>query len=278
MPSEAVAQLRRDPALQPVPDVRRGELLIGLGAAIGFDAAFPLSGLSGDLASLGRLTFAYGLGDGALLEIRGDAWRVLSIDERGESRVPLDPGVEDGRTADAGDFRIGLLFTPIGARTGFAAGGHLEVKLPNSDEAKGIGSNTTDVRLAALASWGGARWRATGSLGVAILEAPLESFEQNDVLAYAAEVLVDVGSRVRLALGLDGRAATRDRVFTGTEDLGALTFGADWRRGPWIVDAGVSRGLVSSSADWSVGLGLSWSRLSVRRSARARERARRRRR
>lgn len=276
MPSAAAAQLRRDPALQPVPDVRRGEWLIGLGAAIGFDAAFPLSGLSGDLASLGRLTFAYGLGDGVLLEIRGDAWRVLTIDERGESRVPLDPGVEDGRTSDAGDFRIGFLFTPIGSRSGFAAGGHVEVKLPNSDETKGIGPNTTDVRVAALASWGAARWRATGSLGIGILEAPLESFEQNDVLAYAAELLLKLGSRVRLALGVDGRAATRGRVLAGTEDLGALTLGADWRHGAWTIDAGVSRGLATSSADWSVGVGLSWSRLSESGSARGRERARRR--
>ncbi|MGH7540738.1 MAG: hypothetical protein ACRELC_07050, partial [Gemmatimonadota bacterium] len=195
-----------------MPEVRRGDLLFGLGLTGELDARFPLAVLEGDRLGLGRLTLAYGVGDRALLEIRGDVRQLLWIDRAGAPLLPLDAGVADGHTADAGDFRIGLLVAPIGEARGFAAGGRLEVKLPNTNERRGIGQNTTDVLLAALGSYGAARWRATGSVGVGILEAPLESFEQNDVLAYALEGLVRPAAGVRIGVGVQGRASTRDRV------------------------------------------------------------------
>lgn len=258
-PSEGHAQARRDPTVQPVSEVVAGNVLFGGGLAYGYGLSFPLSGLEGDLLSVGRLTIAYGLADRVLLEVRGDLWRTLSVDREGPSAVPLDADALDGRSGDFGDFRIGFLFAPFGSSQGFSAGAHVEVKLPNSDEKKGIGVNTTDVRLALLGSYGSTRWRATASLGVGILEAPLENFEQNDVFVYAGEIVYRAGSRVRLALGVEGRASTRGRVPVGTEDVGEAVLGVDYHVGPWLLDMAMTGGVVADSPDWGIRVGWSYA-------------------
>lgn len=258
-PAPGYGQARRDPSLQPVSGVKAGSLLLGAGLAWAADRAFPLSGLEGNLLSVGRLSLAYGLADRVLLEIRGDVWQTLWVDEAGPSPIPLDADALDGRTGDVGDFRIGLLLAPIGGERGLSAGAHVEVKLPNSNEAKGIGSNTTDVRLALLGSYGARRWRVTLSIGVGILEAPAESFEQNDVVLYAGELLYRVGPGLRFAMGLEGRASTRDRVPLGTEDIGEVVIGADYRLGDWLVDVGLTRGLVEDSSEWGARAGWAYA-------------------
>jgi hypothetical protein len=240
--------------------VKAGTLLLGAGLAWGSDRSFPLSGLEGNLLSVGRLTLAYGLADRVLLEVRGDAWQTLWVDEADPPPIPLDADAIDGRTGDVGDFRIGLLLAPIGGERGFSAGAHLEVKLPNSNEAKGIGPNTTDTRLALLGSYGASRWRATVSLGVGILEAPVENFEQNDVLLYAGELLYRAVPNMRLALGVRGRASTRNRIPLGTEDLGEAIIGGDYRFGPWILDMALTYGLVQDSSKWGVTVGGAYTR------------------
>ncbi len=247
--------MRRDPPIQPVGDARRGDLLFGVGVVHEADISFALSGLEGDLWSLGRVTMAYGLADRAVLEVRGDLYRRLSIERRRPPAVPPEE-VEDGTATDAGDFRVGLAFAPLGGGTGWAAGGRVEVTLPTTNEARGLGTNTTDVRLGLLGSYGRGRVRLTGDVGVAILEAPTEPFEQNDVLAYSAELLVRPGPNARLSLGVEGRASTRGRVPHGTEDRGELQVGAELERGRWAADLRVAAGYAERSPSWAVAAGV----------------------
>ena len=246
--------------MQPVPGVRQGDLLLGVGVHRSFDATFPLGALSGDVWSLGRVSLAYGIGDAALITLEGDAWRILSIDRRGEAAIPLDAGVDDGTTADAGDFEVTVSFAPLGGPLGLAGGALVGVRLPNSDERKGLGTNTTDVSLAGLVSWGAPRWRLTGLLGIGILEAPLEGFEQNDVLEYGLEGELALTPDVRVAVGVEGRASTRDVVPLGTGDLAELLVTAEWRPRAWGWDLAISRGLAGERAEWSVGAGVSWAK------------------
>lgn len=266
LPVGVTGQMRRDPSVQPVAEIRRGDLLVGVGLSYGANQTFPLLGLRGDLLSVGRLTLAYGLADAVILEIRGDLQNVLYLEpdpdaapERPEPAVPLDPGTLDGTTHDFGDFRIGVLFAPIGSKEGLSAGGRLEVKLPNSDETRGIGTNTTDVRLSLLGGFGCGPVRATADLGVAILEAPLEGFEQNDVVVYSAELLYRMlEGRIRLALGLDGRAATRGHVLLGTEDLGEIRAGGEYAAGRLALDGEVALGYAGTSPDWAFRIGAAY--------------------
>lgn len=256
LPSVAVGQLRRDPAVQPLGEERPGTVLLGAGVGLAADGSFPLSGLRGDLFTPARLTVAWAPAPGVVLQLRGDAWRILSVEERGTARVPLDEAVDDGTTADAGDFRIGVLARVLGGVEGLSAGLDLEVTLPNSDETAGIGTNTTDVRLAVLGGYGRGPWRATGEVGVGILEAPLEPFEQNDVLAYAGELIREAGAGVRLFLGFRGRASTRGHVPVGTEDRGEVGAGVEVRAAGWRLDGGVSVGYAGTSPDWALTTGL----------------------
>lgn len=257
-PTEAGAQQRRLPAVPHASSVAADQLFVGVGSALAGGARFTLSGLSGDLIRLASVTVDYAFAPGAVVRVQGDALRIFEVETRGPGAIPLDEDVEDGRTHDAGDFRIATLFRLLGGAAGLSGGLHLEVKLPNSDEARGIGLNTTDFHGSVYGSWGRGPLRVTSSVGVGILEAPLEAFVQDDVLLYGTELLVrPPGTPFRLALGAAGRENTRGRVPLGTEDRGAVSVGTDFLAGDWIVDAGLAVGYAGTSPDWEVRAGLS---------------------
>ena len=236
-----------------------GDALLGVGAAHVSNAVFPLAGLRGDLTSLPVLHAAWAIGPRIVFDVRGAARQSLLIEERDPSpAVDLDPAVRDGTTRDVGDFELAVSFAPVGGVEGFSAGGHLAVKLPNSDEAKGIGPNTTDVTIATLFSWVSPRWRATGWFGVGILEAPTRPFEQNDVFAYAVESLWLATPEWRLALGTRGRAGTRRVAPLGAGDLGEVRASVEWRRGRVAIDAGVGRGYAQMGGEWTLRAGIAW--------------------
>lgn len=250
-------QLRRRGVIVTPPGDSAGRLLVGLGAGLDGDAVFPLSGLDGDLARLGSVTLAYVFAPGAVFEVKGDALRILDVDGRRRSAVPLDEDVSDGRTRDAGEVRVGTRFRLLGDARGLSGGLHLEVKLPTSDERRGIGLNTTDFFGNLYGSWGRGPWRVNAELGVGIMEAPLDRFVQDDVLSYGAEVLLRPrGTPLRLALSAEGWANTRRTVPLGTEDRGAAWTRAELLASDWILDAGLGLGYAGTSPEWSVELGI----------------------
>jgi hypothetical protein len=261
-PDGLAAQLRREAPVQPVSGVLRGDLLFGLGVSYATGGTYPLAGFKGDLLAFPEITIGYGLGDRALVRVSGPAYQRLSIKETSTPSIPLDPGTADGSTGDAGDFRIATSFAPFGSADGFSAGGLVEVKLPNSDETHGIGTNTTDVTIGLLGSFGADKWRGTGTVGVAILQAPLEGFVQNDLVAYAFDLLLLASSRVRLSLGLRGLANTRRTIPVATESRGAAAVAAEWLAGPWRLDASIAHGYVGHTPDWRLAAGVAWARTS----------------
>lgn len=231
-------------------------MLVGLGTGVAGDAFFPLSGLRGRLVRLGSVTLGYRYAPGAVFLVRGDALRLLSVEDRGPSAVPLDDEVEDGRTRDAGDFRLATLFRVLGGADGPVAGLHLEVKLPNSDERRGIGLNTTDFFGSVFGSWGRGAWRVNADLGIGILEAPLENFVQDDVLSYGLELLLEPsGAPLRLSLAAEGRANTRDRIPLGTEDRGTAWARLELLEEAWRADAGLGVGYAGISSAWTLEVG-----------------------
>ena len=246
--------------LPPIANVRAGDAIVGLGVSQSIDQQFPLSGLDGDLLVLGRLSAAYALADRAVLRLDWDAFRVLSIDGTSPPGVTLDDGVDDGTTSDAGDVRLELMFAPLTVGPGIALGGWLAVELPNSDEAKGIGPNTTNTYLGAVISVPADRLSLSGRLGLGILESPLNSFSQDDVIVYAVDAIVQAGGGLRLLGSIEGMSNPRRTVSLGLEDTSLATVGVEAGSGAWRLDAFVSRGLATRSPDWLAGVGLSWSR------------------
>lgn len=250
-------QLRRRGVILTPPDDSAGHLLAGVGAGLEGDAVFPLSGLDGDLVRLGSVTLAYVFAPGAVFEVTGDALRILQVEGRRRSAVPLDEEVSDGRTRDAGEIRVGTQFRLLGDPRGLSGGLHLEVKLPTSDERRGIGLNTTDFFGNVYGGWGRGPWRVNAELGVGIMEAPLDRFVQDDVLSYGAEVLLRPrGSPLRLALSAEGWANTRRTVPLGTEDRGVARARAELFAADWMLDAGLGLGYAGTSPAWSVELGV----------------------
>ena len=241
-------------------EATQGDALVSLGMRYETNIGFPLSGLQGDLTSAPYIHLAYALSDRSVFEIRGTAWQMLSVKSSQENpAVLLDPSVADGTTADVGDFELSFSFLPVGSPNGLSAGAHIVSKLPNTDETKGIGLNTTDVTIAALLSWGAENWRATGWIGVGILEAPVKSFEQNDVLSYAVEWLYRMNDHLRVAVGARGRASTRGVIPLGTEDLGEFLASGEWRIDQILLDVGFGHGFTRNSNDWLLEGGVTWA-------------------
>lgn len=262
---EASAQLRRAPAIRHVSLVQARDLVVGYGLDYRSAAGFPLSGATGDLFTPIVFTAGYGLGSGAIVELRANAWQILRTDSINAPPVDLNPEALDGTTSDFGDFRIATRFRVIGGERGLWGGLGFELKLPTGREAKGITTNTTDVALTGLAGLREGRWLVTAEAGVGILEVPLENFVQNDVLVYGAEALYSAGGgRLRFAAGLHGRASTRPDPPLGTEDLGEVAVGADCTLGGFLLDAAVLVGYTELSPDWGLSLGVAYNVSALR--------------
>lgn len=256
-PDPARAQARRDPAVVHASSAPRGRLLVGLGAAWGAGARYPVSALEGDLLRPAHLALEYAFADGAVMRVEGDVVQILDIEARGSSAIGLEPSVDDGRTSDTGEFRVGTTFRVAGGAEGWSAGFGTAIELPTTDQNLGLGLNTTDVFATAWGSHGSPRVRVTGELGMGLLEVPLQRFTQNDVLAYGAELFYRPGGGPwGLALGTEGHASLRSRPPPGTGEQGALTLGGQYRAGGWLLDAGVAAGYAGGLPDWELRLGV----------------------
>ncbi|MDH3297506.1 MAG: hypothetical protein OEM96_04400 [Gemmatimonadota bacterium] len=258
--STGSAQMARLSTTPPIAEVRQGDALLGFGISYGFDQTFPLSGLKGDLLSIGRFVAAYGIADHAVLQLEWDALRILRIEQAGPSAVMLAAGSGEGHTSDLADARITLTYAPFSLRSGVLFGGWAAFELPNSEQSRGIGNNTSNALVGGLVSIPREHLTLTGRLGLGILESPLRQFSQDDVVVYGVDGLVDVTDRLRLTVSVDGRTNPRRTVSLGAEDVGAIRAGAEIQVGGWRIDGGLASGFAHRSPAWQVDLGLSWIR------------------
>jgi len=239
-------------------DVRQGDFLLGTGVSLGTEQTFPLSGFQGDLLSVGTIAAGYAIADRAVLQAGWAGIRLLRIGKAGPTAVQLDDGTADGRTWDAGDVSIALTWTPLTLGDDMALGGWVAVELPNSEQSKGIGTNTTNALIGAVLSGRTDRLTLTGRLGLGILESPLRPFSQDDVVAYGLDALIRATNDLRLVASIAGRTNPRRSVSLGLEDTGVIRGGAEFRVDRWRLDAGVGHGFAQRSPRWQVDLGLSW--------------------
>ena len=156
----------------------------------------------------------------------------LAIDHRNPSAIPLRLPRANS-TNDIGDFVLStkILLRREGKRLP-AIGLRFGVGLPNTDQARALGTNQTNTFAAVLAGKHFGRLNLFGNLGMAILPAPLERFSQNDVLLYGVAGLFEVNHRVNLVGEINGRENMRDRrVPLGTESQGQGRFGVQIKVG-----------------------------------------------
>src|SRR5215813_849608 len=106
---------------------------------------FPLSGLRGDVTKLADTRLSFGLAPNVEFQIEWTVQNFLSIDRRDPSPIELRLGANSADTNDVGDARLWMKIKLRNeSRIAPALGFRFGVELPNSNQARGIGTNTTN--------------------------------------------------------------------------------------------------------------------------------------
>jgi hypothetical protein len=194
--------------------------------------SFLLSGLRGDLTKLGDTRLSFGLAPNVEFQVEWTFQNFLSIKGRTPSHVDLKLGLNKADTNDVGDARFWMKIKLRNeSRSAPAVGFRFGVELPNSNQARGIGTNTTNFYGVVTAGkrFAGDKLNVFGNLGLGILTAPLEATSQNDVLLYGLAGTYAASERVNIVGEVSGLHSTRKHAPIGTEDFSEARLGAQIR-------------------------------------------------
>ncbi|HVF91127.1 MAG TPA: hypothetical protein VNH22_13755 [Blastocatellia bacterium] len=227
------ARAQQRPLLtEDVDIIKPGVVRIETGFEFLQDVSFPLSGLRGDLTRIADTRLSFGMAPNVEFQIEWSIHNLLSVDRRGASAVPLKLGANSSDTNDVGDVTLWMKMKLRNeARRMPALGFRFGVQLPNSNQTKGIGTNTTNFfgMVTAGKKLMDDRLNVFGNIGIGILEAPVNEFTQNDVLMYGLAGIYTVSDSVNLVGEVNGFHSTRKRTPLGTEDYSQMRLGAQVR-------------------------------------------------
>ena len=259
MATPALAQ-QRPLKTQDVELIQPGHVLVQVGFDFLQDVRFPLSGLRGDLTRVGALGVNFGLGKMVELQIQGTVQNFLSVRE--QVAAPVTPILSSNglNTHDFGDFTIATkikLIPEEGRRP--AVGLRFAFEMPNSDQSKGIGLNTTNIFLSVLAQKHFGKLNTFYNLGLGILQSPLATFTQNDVLTYGVAAIYPVHKRVNLVGEVYGRHSTRRITarLVGSDDRSEVRLGGQILAAGFRWDLAAILGLTARDASTGVSFGVS---------------------
>jgi hypothetical protein len=228
----AGASAQQRPLLtEDVDIIKPGVIRIESGFEFLQKESFPLSGLRGDVTKLADTRLSFGMAPNVEFQIEWTFQQFLSITSRGPSAIPLKLGANLADTNDVGDVRLWMKMKLRNeTRTIPALGFRFGVELPNSDQAKGIGTNTTNFYgMITAGKRFGQKVNVFGNLGLGILTAPLEATSQNDVLLYGIAGTYAASDRVNVVSEWNGFHSTRKHAPLGTEDFSEARLGAQIR-------------------------------------------------
>ena len=245
-----------------------GSIRIEAGIDFMQGAKYTVSGIRGDLTRVGVIGVNFGMGPNVEFQIEGVAQNYVSINSRGVSAIPLELAPGANSTNDTGDFTLAAKFklrneTRRGPSLGFRFG----VQLTNSNEARGIGVNSTNAFGTILIGkkFGpDGRFNTFGNLGIAILTAPTELFTQNDVVTYGLAGIYRINKQFSIAGEVNGRANTRPgNGPLGTESYGEARLGMQIRASGLRFDFAAIKGLTSFSPNSGFTVGVTYDTPSV---------------
>lgn len=227
----AIAQ-QRPLITEDVEIVKPGVIRIETGFEFVQDQRFPLSGLRGDLTKLGNTRLSFGLAPNVEFQIEWTLQNFLSIKGREITPLNLKLGANANDTNDFSDATLWMKIklkneSKLTPSLGFRFG----MQLPNSNETKGIGTNTSNAygMITAGKHFNEEKLEVFGNLGIGILQAPLGEFSQNDVLLYGLAGIYKVSDKFNLVGEVNGRHSTRKRPPLGTEDFSEARIGGQLR-------------------------------------------------
>ncbi len=242
-----------------------GTFRIGIGVEFLQNAKFPLSGLKGDETRVGDFSVRIGLSPNVEFQIDGTLQNFIAINSAGTSAIPLT--LNNNSTNDIGDFtistKIKLKHESKGSPSiGFKFG----VQLPNTNQARGVGTNQTNVfgKILVQKMFGKEKDRDPraniyGNIGLAILPAPIEKFTQNDVILYGAAGIFRLTQNINLAGEINGRRSTRSgNAPLGTESLSELRIGTQIKASGLRFDTSAVIGLSKFSPRTGISFGVTY--------------------
>jgi hypothetical protein len=169
---------------------------------------YPLSGLSGDLTSVGVLNFRLGVGSRVEVQLQGTVQNFLQV--HSQVAAPVVPTLTSANaTHDVGDFSLWTKLLVLREHRAPAVAFRFGFEMPNTNQARGIGNNATNVYASLILEKHIGRLKAFGDAGVGILQAPNAQYSQNDELIYGGALAYPLGSRVSIVGGVSGRHSSR---------------------------------------------------------------------
>jgi hypothetical protein len=245
--------------------VPAGALEISAGVDFLQNAKFPLSGLRGDLTRLGDIRIRQGFASNVEIQIEGTLQNYLAINSNiGPSAIPLN--VSGNSTNDFDDITVSAKIRLLSETKNLpAVGMKFGYQLPNSDQAKGIGTNQINIfsKLIVQKKFGKRAGRIPlaniyGNIGLGIMNAPLANFTQNDMLLYGLAGIFRVNDRINIATEINGRASVRRDTPLGTESLSQLRIGTQIKASGLRFDTAAVFGLTSFSPKTGVTFGITY--------------------
>lgn len=248
----------------------QGAFELGVGVDFFQNAKFPLSGIRGDLTRVGDVRLKTGMSSNIELQIEGTLQNYVAINSHGPSAIPLS--ITGNSTNDFDDFTISAkvklfnetkLLPAVGMKFGY--------QMPNTDQAKGIGTNQINIfsKIIVQKRFGKRAGKTPlaniyGNLGLGIMNAPLANFTQNDVLLYGLAGIFRVSDRVNVVSEVNGRLNTRSGAAPlGTESVGQFRVGTQIKASGLRFDTAAVFGITRYSPRTGVIFGVTYVSPSI---------------
>src|SRR5690606_18856093 len=208
---------------ETVDTVRDGYLRFDLGFEFFQDATYRLSGLEGDLSRLGVFSARLGAGERAEIQVFGTIQEFLNVERRFDAPNSDVVDFAGSSTSDFGDLILATKLRLVDEDDGFPGiGFRFGVKLPNSSNESGLGTDETDFFAALLVKRSFRDIQLVSNLGIAILGDPGSPASQDDLLTYGVALIVPLNPRAELVADFYGRAGAGG---IGTEEQTRLRLG-----------------------------------------------------
>jgi hypothetical protein len=243
-----------------------GTVEIAAGVDFLQNVKFPLSGLKGDLTRVGDVRVRTGFAPNVEFQVEGVLQNFLAINTQ-TTPSPIPLALDGNSSNDAGDFIVSTkIKLKNETKTLPAIGFKFGFELPNSDQARGIGTNQINVfgKILLQKRFGRVtgkqpRVNVFGNLGIAIMSAPLERFTQNDLFLYGLAGIFKVSERINIVSEVNGRLNTRNGTAPlGTESVGQFRIGTQIRASSLRFDTAAIFGLTKFSPRTGITFGVTY--------------------
>jgi hypothetical protein len=227
---------------------------------------FPLSGLKGDLTRVGDIRIRNGFASNVELQIEGVVQNYLAINSQ-TVPGPIPLNITGNSTNDFDDITMSAkVLLHRETKNIPALGIKFGYQMPNTDQARGIGTNQINIfsKVIVQKRFGKRPNRAPianiyGNLGLGIMNSPLATFSQNDVILYGLAGIFGLTDSINIASEVNGRYSSRSGPAPlGTESIGQFRIGTQVKASGLRFDTAAIFGLTRFSPRTGLTFGVTY--------------------